>query len=66
MFLFVYIGHVVYFMASLFPVNFPSNIMEPADVVKNLGIILDTDNSMQRHVAYVTTISGKYEGSTGI
>ena len=27
--------------------------MKPAESVKNLGVILDNDNSMQRHVANV-------------
>ena len=35
---------------SSFPVSFLGNIMEPAEMVKNLGVILDTDNSMQRHM----------------
>ena len=38
-------------MKSSYPVSFLGNIMEPAESVKNLGVILDDDNSMQRHVA---------------
>ena len=38
-------------MKSSFPVSFLANIMELAESVKNLGVILDADNSMQRHVA---------------
>ena len=38
-------------MKSLFPVSFLGNVMEPAESVKNLGVILDADNSMQKHVA---------------
>ena len=38
-------------MKSSFQVSFLGNIMEPAEMVKNFGVILDTDNSMQRHVA---------------
>ena len=34
-----------------FPVSFLGNIMEPAELVKNLGVILDAKNSMQRHMA---------------
>ena len=33
-------------LKSLFPVSL-SNVMEPAKSVKNLGVILDVDNSMQ-------------------
>ena len=38
-------------MKSSFPVSVLGNIMEPVESVKNLGVILDADNSMQRHVA---------------
>ena len=38
-------------MKSSFPVSFLGNIMEPAESVKNLGVILDADNSMQKHIA---------------
>ena len=31
--------------------------MEPAESVKNLGVILDAENSMQRHVANLCHIS---------
>ena len=44
------------FVKSSFPVSFLGNIMEPAESVKNLGVILDADNSMQRHVAYLCCI----------
>ena len=39
------------FMKSSFPVSFLGNIMEPAESVKNLGVILDANSSMQRHIA---------------
>ena len=39
------------FLKSSFPVSFLGNIMEPAESVKNLGVILDAENSMQRHMA---------------
>ena len=39
------------YLKSSFPVSFLGNIMEPAESVKNLVVILDADNSMQRHVA---------------
>ena len=38
-------------MKSSFSESFLGNIMQPAELVKNLGVILDADNSMQRHVA---------------
>ena len=38
-------------LKSCFPLSLLGNIMEPAELVKNLGVILDTENSMQRHVA---------------
>ena len=31
--------------------------MEPAESVKNLGVVLDAENSMQRHVANLCGIS---------
>ena len=40
--------------------------MGPAESVKNLAVIMDAEYSMQRHVAYVTTISRNYEGFVGI
>ena len=40
-------------MKSSFPVSFLSNIMEPAESVKNLGVIMDADSTMQRHVANI-------------
>ena len=40
-----------------FPVSLLDNIMEPADSVKNLVVILDAENSMQRHVANLCCIS---------
>ena len=40
-------------MKSSFTVRFLGNIMEPSELVKNFGVILDADNSMQRHVAYL-------------
>ena len=39
------------YMKSSFPVSFLGNIMESAEFFKNLGVILDAVNSMQRHVA---------------
>ena len=55
-------------MKSSFPVSFLGNIMEPAELGKNLGVILDADISMQRNLAnlcniIVTTISKNYGGS---
>ena len=38
-------------LKSSFPMSFLGNIMEPAESVKNLGVILDAENSMQRHLA---------------
>ena len=38
-------------LKSSFPVSLLDNIMEPAELVKNLGVILDAENSMQRHMA---------------
>ena len=35
---------------SSFPVSFLGNIMEPVDLVKNLGVILDAENSIERQV----------------
>ena len=36
-------------LKSSFPVSLLGNIMEPAELVKNLGVIQDAENSMQRH-----------------
>ena len=33
------------------------NSMEPAESVKNLGVFLEAENLMQRHVAYLSRIS---------
>ena len=44
-------------LKSSFPVSWLGNIMEPAESVKNCGVILDAENSMQRHVAYLCCIS---------
>ena len=44
-------------LKSSFPVSLLGNIMEPAESVKNLGVILDAENSMQRHVAILCHIS---------
>ena len=38
-------------MKSSFPVSFHGNIMQPAESVKSLGVILDADNSMQIYMA---------------
>ena len=43
-------------LKSSFPVNFLGNITEPAESVKKFGIILDAENSMQRHVANLCCI----------
>ena len=44
-------------LKSSFPLTLLGNIMEPAESVKNLGVILDAENSMQRHVANLCRIS---------
>ena len=44
-------------LKSSFPVSLLGNSMEPADSVKNLGVILDTENSTQRHMANLCRIS---------
>ena len=44
-------------LKSSFPVSFLDNIVEPAESVKNLGVILDAENSMQIHVANLCHIS---------
>ena len=44
-------------LKSSFPVSLLSSTMEPAESVKNLGVILDAENSMQRHVANLCRIS---------
>ena len=44
-------------LKSSFPVSLLGNTMEPAESVKNLGVILDAENSMQRHVASLCRIS---------
>ena len=44
-------------LKSSFPVSWLGNILEPAESVKSLGVILDAENSMQRHVAYLCGIS---------
>ena len=44
-------------LKSSFPVSLLGNIMEPAELVKNLGVILDAKNSMQRHMANLCRIS---------
>ena len=43
-------------LKSSFPVSFLGNIMEPAESVKNLGVILDAENSMQKHMANLCCI----------
>ena len=43
-------------LRSSFPVSFLGNIMEPAESVKKLGVILDAENSMQRHMANLCCI----------
>ena len=44
-------------LKSSFPVSLLGNTMEPAESVKNLGVILDAENSMQRLVANICRIS---------
>ena len=44
-------------LKSSFPVSLLGNSMEPAESVKNLGVVLDVENSMQRHVANLCCIS---------
>ena len=44
-------------LKSLFPVSLLGNTMEPAESVKNLGVILDAKNSLQRHVTNLCRIS---------
>ena len=44
-------------LKSSFPVSLLGNTMEPAESVKNLGVILDAENSMQRRVANLCRIS---------
>ena len=41
----------------IFPSEFAWQHLEPAESVKNLGVILDAENSMQRHVANLCRIS---------
>ena len=47
-------------LKSSFPVSFLGNIMESAESVKNLGVILDAENSMQRHMTNLCRISYYY------
>ena len=44
-------------LKSSFPVSLLGNTMEPAESVKNLGVILDAENSIQRHVVNICRIS---------
>ena len=43
-------------LKSSFPVSFLGNFMEPAESVKNLGVIMDAKNSIQRHLANLCRI----------
>ena len=56
---FIVIGgdHIRSSLKSSFPVSLLGNSMEPAESVKNLGVILDAEDSMQRHVANLCCIS---------
>ena len=45
------------YLKSFFPVSLLGNSMEPAESVKNLGVILDGENSMPKHVANLCRIS---------
>ena len=40
-------------LKSSFPVSLLENIIEPTESVKNLGVTLDADNSMQRYLAHL-------------
>ena len=44
-------------LKSSFSVSLLGNSMEPAESVKNLGVFLDAENSMQRHMANLFCIS---------
>ena len=44
-------------LKSSFPVSLFGKTMEPAESVKNLSVIVDAENSMQRHVANLCRIS---------
>ena len=44
-------------LSFMFPVGLLGNIMEPAESVKKLGVILDAENSIQRNVANLCCIS---------
>ena len=44
-------------LKSSFSESLLGNCMEPAESVKNLGVILDAENSMQRHGANLCRIS---------
>ena len=44
-------------LKSSFPVSLLGNSMEPAESVKNLGVVLDAENSMQRYMANLCRIS---------
>ena len=61
-------GRIRSSLKSSFPVIL-LNSMEPAESVKNLGVFLDAENSMQRHVANLYPISyylsGNYVRFTG-
>ena len=47
-------------LKSSFPVSLLGNSMEPAESVRHLGVVLDAENSMQRHVANLCRISYYY------
>ena len=44
-------------LKSSFPVSLLDNIMGPDESVKNLGVVLDAENSIQRYVANLCRIS---------
>ena len=44
-------------LKSSFPVSLLDNSMKPAELVKNFGVFLDTENSMPRHVVNLCHIS---------
>ena len=56
---FIMIGddHIRSSLKSFFSVSLLGNSIEPAESVKNLGVILDAENSMQRHVVNLCRIT---------
>ena len=56
---FIVIGddQIISSLKSSFSVSLLGNSMEPAELVKNLGVVLDAEYSMQRHMANLCRIS---------